>query len=245
MRSAFSAERLHELLVPHGPLAWTARLIVWCGCAVILHLAAKTIIGIPVDHVRDMLLVTMTSGPLFVIAMLAFRQKTEALLDMTDTALTDELTGLMNRRAFLAALERSGHGAVLLIDIDHFKRINDRYGHAAGDEVLMAMSAHLKGNTRENDLIARIGGEEFALFLEDTDSLTIDRIGERLCAGFVLCNERVLSPVKVTMSIGVAYSQMSTSRSDLLRKADQSLYQAKRSGRARLAFWQPPVTSRH
>lgn len=245
MPRAFTAERLQELLVPHGPLAWSARLVVWSGLAFALHSSVKSMLDMPLDPARDFILISVTTGPLFVLAMLAGRLKDNALSHMTDTALTDELTGLMNRRAFLDKLERGAHGAVLLIDIDHFKRVNDRYGHAAGDAVLMAMSGHLSSHIRQGDIMARIGGEEFALFLEDADSQTIDRIGERLCAGFVIFNDRVLSPVKVTMSIGAAYSHMASGTSDLLRKADQALYQAKRSGRARLAFWQPPVTSRH
>lgn len=231
--------------MPRGPLAWAARLVVWSGLAFALHALVKTALDMPVDPARDFILITVTTAPLFVLAMLAGRFMDNALSQMTDTALTDELTGLMNRRAFLEKLERSADGAVLLIDIDHFKRVNDRYGHEAGDAVLMAMSGHLSSHIRQGDIMARIGGEEFALFLEDADSQTVDRIGERLCAGFVVFNERMLSPVRVTMSIGAAYSQMSAGRSDLLRKADLALYQAKRSGRARLAFWQPPITSRH
>lgn len=234
-----------ELLVPRGPLAWAARLVVWCGCVFVSFFALRHVFGLPVHAATDFVVVALSCAPVIILAMLVHRQTEASLNIMTHAALTDPLTGLMNRRAFHKAVELAGPGAVLVIDIDHFKYVNDRHGHAVGDEVLRAMSEHLRRNIRNNDKIARLGGEEFAVYLPNCDSMEIDGIGERLCSGFVVYNDRVPVPVKVTMSVGAAYSQMSSSTERLIRNADQALYQAKRSGRACLAFWQPPVTSRY
>lgn len=187
---------------------------------------------------------TLTAGPLFGFAMSLARRQNLDLKRMTRIAHTDKLTGLWNRRAFFSHIDAAEDGALLIIDIDHFKAVNDRYGHAAGDAVLVAMADHLKRNVRANDLIGRVGGEEFALYLFGADSLEIDTIGARICEGFILYNEDVPSPIKVTMSIGAAYSAMSGSITDLYKNADEALYAAKRSGRARLNFWQPATSGR-
>ena len=145
----------------------------------------------------------------------------------------------MNRRAFFDAIENSEDGALLLIDIDNFKAVNDRYGHTVGDTVLVALVDHLWRNLRSTDVLGRIGGEEFGVFLFGADSLQIDIIGERISSGFVFYDKTVPSPIKVTVSIGTAFSGMSTSVMELYARSDEALYQAKRSGRAKLNFWQP------
>ena len=150
---------------------------------------------------------------------------------------TDLLTGLMNRRAFLEALDHAEEGAIMMIDVDFFKMVNDKYGHAAGDAVLAAIAGHLQTNLRADDIIARVGGEEFAVYLVGADSTEIDRIGARVCAGFTLYNETVRAPIKVTLSIGAAYAAMAPTQKELFARADQALYEAKHSGRARSNFW--------
>ena len=176
--------------------------------------------------------------------MLLVRVQDAGLAKMTRIAMTDSMTGLKNRRAFFEAVEASAEGALLVIDIDHFKAVNDRYGHTAGDAVIVAMTDHLKRNIRSSDLLGRIGGEEFALYLFGADSQQIDAIGARICQGFVLYNDQVPAPIKVTMSIGAAYSAMSKDPSELYKNADEALYAAKRSGRGRLNFWQPATSGR-
>lgn len=236
--------RLATLFVARGVKAWLARIIIWSGFALALHSTGKFMLGFPVQLGEDFVLVLITIAPIVGLNFANNRKLDGDLTEMTKIASTDALTGLMNRRAFYQAVEASEEGTLLIIDIDHFKAVNDRYGHAAGDAVLMAMGDHLKRNVRASDLIGRIGGEEFALYLFGADSLEVDEIGFRLCDGFTVYNDTVPAPIKVTMSIGAAYSAMSKDVSELSKNADEALYAAKRSGRARLTFWQPVTSGR-
>jgi diguanylate cyclase (GGDEF)-like protein len=156
----------------------------------------------------------------------------------------DGLTQLYNRRFFTESLEREfarsrryGHPFVLvLLDIDHFKQINDRYGHQAGDTVLRKIGALLGTNIRTNDLAARIGGEEFALILPNTRGLGGHALAEklrRIVAGetFVHGDDQVLA----TISLGVAEFSSKLEHSEaLIKLADERLYAAKNSGRNRV-----------
>jgi diguanylate cyclase (GGDEF)-like protein len=157
---------------------------------------------------------------------------------------TDMLTGLANRRAFfergeaaLAGLHRVGlPGAVLVIDVDRFKQINDTYGHAGGDDVLKALARAIGAHLREGDIFARMGGEEFACFLPDTSLASACVIAEGLRARVAsLAIESEGRPIRTSVSIGVAAT--ATPECDLgrlLRDADAGLYQAKRDGRDRV-----------
>lgn len=152
-------------------------------------------------------------------------------------SITDELTGLLNRRHMLVRLReecarasRTGSPvAVLLLDVDHFKRINDRHGHAVGDRVLQQVARALRQNLRESDLCGRYGGEEFLVALPDTDPDAAVRVAEKLrrAAGQVAVVDQ--SDEMVTVSIGVAAGR---ERPDtLIDLADQRMYRAKRGGR--------------
>jgi diguanylate cyclase (GGDEF)-like protein len=159
-------------------------------------------------------------------------------------AITDELTGLVNRRRFMEALDaeiaraqrlRSGL-SLLLADLDDFKRINDRFGHPAGDEALRAFADGLREHLREIDIAARLGGEEFAVLLPETGLEGALAVAERLRT--TIRERPVLhegeTPVHLTASIGVAEYRHG-SRDDLLRAADAGLYQAKQQGKNRIA----------
>ncbi len=155
----------------------------------------------------------------------------------------DPLTGLMNRRLFEAALDRemdrvarSGESAMLLlIDIDHFKRINDSFGHAAGDQVICAVGQALQDSVRPMDTVARIGGEEFAGVLPNCGPAFGATVAERVRQAI----ERRAIPVgpdqqvQVTVSIGAAFAPqwVRSSRQLWLERADQQLYRAKSEGR--------------
>ena len=161
-------------------------------------------------------------------------------------SIIDELTGIHNRRFFfpeahaaLASAVRHGHDfSIMMVDLDHFKQINDVHGHGMGDKVLQVTAALLKGQTREGDIIARFGGEEFVLALPNTDLE-----GARQLADRVLHSLRSLAfnaagkTVRVTTSIGLTglTGQESPDRPDLLesllRQADQALYYGKAHGR--------------
>lgn len=164
---------------------------------------------------------------------------------LIEQATTDPLTGLKNRRAFFENGEKYLSIArryrtdlsVLLIDLDHFKRINDSHGHHVGDEALVACAELLRRMTRNEDTVARIGGEEFALLLPDTNRLGAAVLGERIRAAFE--RERFLlggQPLALTVSVGLASfgADDAETLDQLVNIADRRLYLAKQNGRNRL-----------
>lgn len=169
----------------------------------------------------------------------------QALTLLEQRAYSDPLTGLANRRAFIeranSELARTvrHHGvlSLLMMDIDHFKRVNDTHGHGAGDLVLQAVTAVCEHTVRAGDLVGRIGGEEFAILLPDTDSERAMEIAERLRVALA---EHITtlgdgSAVNVTASLGVTTLHDNESPFEtLLVQADQAMYRAKRQGRNRV-----------
>ncbi|MET0227020.1 MAG: GGDEF domain-containing protein [Dokdonella sp.] len=160
-------------------------------------------------------------------------------------ATVDPLTGLYNRRQFLELLEKelarsANHRrplTLLIIDLDHFKSINDRFGHPVGDVVLKRVATALQGNAREEFIIARIGGEEFAVVLPEHGVEAAAQFAGRLCdaVGTLDMANSQIGPQRVTVSIGVApWQQGMANVSDLMRAADLQLYRAKQSGRNRV-----------
>lgn len=162
------------------------------------------------------------------------------------TSLTDGLTGLLNRHAFDQCLgvvarrsQQSGcHMTVAMIDIDHFKRINDTYGHVAGDAVLRWTASWLKRSFRSSDLVARYGGEEFVVAFTDSDAEQIEERLELLRRGIEGSTLRQGSDgpdITLSISIGTARTPRDGETPDaVLARADERLYEAKRSGRNRI-----------
>jgi diguanylate cyclase (GGDEF)-like protein len=169
-------------------------------------------------------------------------------------ATIDSMTGLYNRRHFLALAEAEWSRfqryqrplSMLMIDIDHFKSVNDRYGHAVGDQAIISVATACQQGKRGSDVVGRLGGEEFAILLPETDVAQAAVVAERVresVAGHVLSVHDV--QFKLTISVGIAAATASMSGTDaLLRAADQALYQAKSGGRNRLAHWSPPPAPR-
>lgn len=164
-------------------------------------------------------------------------ERKEAESALTQAAFTDPLTGLANRRALMDAMvdcigSQKG-GCLAVIDLDHFKQVNDRYGHAAGDEVLRSFARVARQGLRATDMLARIGGEEFALLLPDADLTIAKRICKRIgaqLASTVTHHEGM--PITVTSSMGL--SALCADPAATLDAADKALYIAKAHGRARL-----------
>jgi len=160
---------------------------------------------------------------------------------LEELATTDGLTGCLNKRAFLDQMEqkllaaqRFGRKLSLIVtDLDHFKAVNDTYGHAAGDRVLKELGIVLKRMKRETDLVARFGGEEFCVLCEETDSRGAQLLAERVREE--LENTQVyteLGPLKVTASLGVAtFPDHASTAPDLFVQGDKALYEAKNRGR--------------
>jgi diguanylate cyclase (GGDEF)-like protein len=184
-------------------------------------------------------LVLYAVGTVFVIFMLV----SERAVTVHKTAASmDPLTGMFNRRGFSEAsarvIEREANAGrpvtVLIFDIDHFKSINDRFGHPAGDEILKLFSTIVINTLRITDLSGRIGGEEFAALLPcslEDGVLAAERVRETFAASGIAVDE---GPVDTTVSIGVAGGPAGTELEVLLASADTALYQAKRGGRNRV-----------
>jgi diguanylate cyclase (GGDEF)-like protein len=175
---------------------------------------------------------------------IAHAELAEAHRDLSEKASRDQMTGLQNRESFFAALEgarrRTDHGALLIIDADHFKKINDGFGHLVGDEALLALAAAIARGVRSRDLVARIGGEEFAAFLEGASPEEAVLVAERVrreveAVHFATPNG---GRVALTVSIGGTVCTSGATLSDMLRSADHQLYAAKRAGRNRVMFEQ-------
>ncbi len=206
-----------------------------------LELGAHDIIVRPIDE-EELLARTRT--------LLRHKRSVDALRARLDQglelAITDQLTGLYNRRFLYTQLnplaQRAQCGgdnvAVMVIDIDHFKRCNDTYGHQVGDVVLQEFAARVATNVRPADFACRMGGEEFAIIMPNTNGETACLAAERLRRH--ICASPFRAPgldeaLEVTCSIGVASSELGEdSAESLLKRADEALYEAKRAGRNRV-----------
>lgn len=168
---------------------------------------------------------------------------------METMATTDGLTGLVNHRRFKELLDEALARAtrfarrvsVLMVDADHFKSVNDTYGHAVGDLVLKRIASILKAEARRTDVVARYGGEEFVLMLDETDTeggfQVAERIRMRIAAEVI---EGDFGRVRVTASLGLAtWPDHAGVRADLMERADQALYEAKHGGRNRVVVHRP------
>lgn len=178
-----------------------------------------------------------------VIAMQAAQAVLRAQLyaQMETMATTDGLTGLLNHRTFQARFDEalasarrySRKCALILTDVDHFKSVNDTYGHPMGDAVLKGVARILKEKARDTDLVARYGGEEFAIVMPETDAkgaqVIAERIREAVMAEIFPTDQ---GPLKITLSLGIAtFPDSGTEKQVLIDLADQCLYHAKRNGR--------------
>jgi diguanylate cyclase (GGDEF)-like protein len=184
-------------------------------------------------------LVLYAVGTVFVIFMLVSERTVTA---HRTAASMDPLTGMFNRRGFAEAtsrvIEREANAGrpvtVLIFDIDHFKSINDRFGHPAGDEILKLFATVVVNTLRISDLSGRIGGEEFAALLPcslEEGVIAAERVREAFADSGIVVEE---GPVDTTVSIGVAGGPAGTELEVLLASADTALYQAKRGGRNRV-----------
>lgn len=164
-------------------------------------------------------------------------------------ATTDGLTGCLNKRAFLEELERAIRASerfdrklsLIVTDIDHFKRVNDTYGHGVGDQVIKKLGELLRAAKRETDIVARFGGEEFCVLCEETDTEGARLLAERIrieLAAITFQTEK--GPLQVTASLGVAtFPHHAKTDEALFEKADQALYAAKNGGRNQVCIFDP------
>ncbi|UCG39141.1 MAG: GGDEF domain-containing protein [bacterium] len=173
-------------------------------------------------------------------ALKAYMKEFETVHErVKDLSVRDFLTGLYNRRLLIAALEKEFYRSrrhdiamtLIMVDLDDFKDVNDRYGHQHGDQVLRTVAQIIQRGVRSSDIAARFGGEEFVVLAPDTDADNALRLSERL--------RKAIAESGITASLGVARYPNNTSRfpEDLIQIADQAMYQAKTLGKNRVVLW--------
>lgn len=174
------------------------------------------------------------------------RELKGAMSHIEELAITDELTGLHNRRNLLKILEqqralanRSRYSFVVCyLDLDHFKKVNDKYGHPFGDKVLKSFSYLITENLREVDVGARIGGEEFVLVLADTNLEAAKSVCQRIADNWMKVTYKEASELLLTLSAGITEFKSPETIEQILERADSLLYDAKNSGRNRIVLEQ-------
>lgn len=266
------SEAFSQLIGGNGAMAFSMPAMVWCAmsygvfpitvlsllvCLWKTGLLAFSSFDFVADHLDDVLsyrtgLAMLSLAPLAVAC--AYTLRMQALQKLHHAVHHDFLTGVLARRALLergqkllSRLEEEGQSvAVLMLDLDHFKQVNDRYGHAQGDVVLQTFAQLASEALRPDDLLGRLGGEEFAILLPRTQREQALAVGQRICER--LRDHRFPledgAPFQVTLSIGM-HAVMSIGQQDsieqLLSKADAALYLAKRSGRNQVRQYGPEL----
>jgi diguanylate cyclase (GGDEF)-like protein len=229
-----------HLADPEAPLAK----VLWDRESLLLDLT-ETCVGI---------LVAVTCGLSFMLLLVALPpvillQRSLMHQQLAAAARTDPKTGLLNASAWQReadaevsrALRAGAPLSLLLVDVDHFKRVNDTYGHLTGDDVLRALATELRQQVRESDVVGRFGGEEFTVLLPRTDGAGACRIAERLRSSTCMLNVAAAgNQISVTVSIGVAeLGQHGHDLFELLAAADLALYRAKDDGRNQVRLYVP------
>jgi diguanylate cyclase (GGDEF)-like protein len=208
------------------------------GAGVLLTVLLAILVGTLASS-RSRALAKVESATTALRADITRRKRVQAALlgrekELQAMALTDSLTGLANRRAFMDQLEQSHARAlrhnspvyVLFCDVDHFKTINDTYGHAAGDAVLIEVATRLQDHFRTEDTVGRLGGDEFAVICEDgfgSIEVLVDRVRDALATPYLVRDDLIAASV----SIGIASPQQGESSTQMLERADSTMYQAK------------------
>ncbi|MBO6718349.1 MAG: GGDEF domain-containing protein [Rhizobiaceae bacterium] len=202
------------------------------------------------DPLNNLIIPLVLAPPFFYFLLSKLRELAIAHRELLVISTTDSLTECFNRRAFTALVDRyldrmmqakeAAEGALLVIDVDHFKTVNDTFGHDTGDDALKLIAATIRKAVRETDVVGRIGGEEFGVFLPGASYALTETVAERIrtAIGMVQFAPRGdRHPLSVSVG-GVTFADPS-SFSELYRQADSRLYEAKRNGRNRVEIHHP------
>ena len=236
---------LVKLLAPKGRMDWMVKAVSFLMLILALKLLVEQVLlGRPsMSFGKAALSTAIIGGPFIVLSLSVVGYLDRLQKQMNALARTDALTGLPNRRSFMDTLEarvqQGARGVLFLFDADHFKLLNDRYGHPTGDACLQAVAVRLADHATSADCVSRFGGEEFALFLDGVSRTEAELIGPRVCAEITVSN-RGGPDVKFTLSGGAVETHPGFTVGDLLSAADRALYAAKAAGRAQVKFWDPP-----
>jgi diguanylate cyclase len=197
------------------------------------------------DPLNNLIIPLLLAPPFFIFLLSQMRQLAIAHHELLSIATTDSLTALLNRRAFTETVDRHlaraqdaaapTPGGLLVIDVDHFKMVNDNYGHDVGDEALKLVAASIRSAVRDTDLVGRMGGEEFCVFIPGLPPEHIRVLADRIR---LAVSEAIFAPNShrhyLAVSVGGVTFDHASTFSELYRGADQRLYRAKRMGRNRV-----------
>lgn len=192
-------------------------------------------------------LVLFLGGVVLALVLMMYKRSRTTAEKLHAQAVTDELTQLPNRRAIMEHGTREWHRTLrakepfscMVLDVDHFKAINDNFGHAAGDAVLCELAFALHTILRQSDVVGRVGGEEFVLMAAGADARHALSLAERIRTRVELMQVEAIGRHRLTISIGVATRTRESSLEELIHHADKALYQAKQGGRNRAIIHQP------
>lgn len=207
--------------------------------------------GWQLGGINNLIIPLILAPPFFYFLLSKLRELAIAHHELMIISTTDSLTDCFNRRAFTALVDRCldrmlkqpppPQGALLVIDVDYFKSVNDNFGHEVGDQALKLIADTIRGAVRDTDAVGRIGGEEFAVFLPGVNYPQAEDMAERIRKAIANAPFSPRGkPYGLSVSIGGATFEQAATFSELYRQADSLLYDAKRNGRNRVEF-QPLV----
>jgi diguanylate cyclase (GGDEF)-like protein len=235
-------DTLMRWLAPKGAIGFILRLLVLIGIVAVSNLVFGMVYDDHTLHEPHYYIVhaTFVGGPLitFFLAVTMFQIQLQRKLWRLSRK--DGLTNLNNRRTFFDQADRRRKqgvpGVLLMLDADRFKNINDSYGHQAGDDCLKVIAYTLQRSLRDGDVVGRIGGEEFGVYLQNTTVQQARAIGRRLTMPIPFSTKKC-AHLTITMSIGAVASYPKATLDDMFVAADKALYFAKENGRAQMVVW--------
>ena len=240
-------DRLMRAFAPRSVVGFMLRLFLLTGVVAVANIAFSRIIGDDFHSPQYYLgHAAFVGGPLiaFFLAVTVFQVRLQRKLWRLTRE--DPLTGLSNRRSFFDSIGKirstDGRGVLMLLDADHFKSINDTHGHLIGDRCLASIAYTIKRGVRREDVVARIGGEEFAIYLRATTRGQAKVIAERLTKPISFRHDDG-TPLTVTLSIGAVVATPGETIDAIFNRADRALYDAKLEGRARCVFALPALAA--
>ncbi len=230
----------YKAMVPRGWRDTAAKIAGFSAVIVLLNFAFSRIyfgeFALPPGYVVFNALCVGT--PFVILFFLLVRKQARLQIELSLKSRTDSMTNLPNRRWFMSqvrsALQHDARGVLIILDADHFKRVNDTYGHQIGDQCLISIAYRLRRSLRTDDVVGRLGGEEFGVYLRDTTIRQAQAILAPMLQPIPFSGGPDLEHLTVSVSLGAVQTHQFDDLDTLMRFADDALYAAKRNGRARI-----------